>query len=66
VIASSGMDYRGRGSAGRPSAILFAPDGQLCTASHRQSMFGASEGLWQCVKMRKQYHEAGAGRRERW
>ena len=34
------------------------------TASHRQSMFAAGERLWQCVKTRTQYHEAGAGRRE--
>lgn len=52
MIASSDMGYRGRGLAGRPSAILCAPDGQLCTAStasHGQPMFGASEWLWQCV-----------------
>lgn len=35
------------------------------TAWRGASMFAAGEGLWQCVKTRKQYNEAGAGRRDR-
>lgn len=43
-------------------ALLQDPE---LTAWRGASMFAAGEGLWQCVKTRKQYNEAGPGKRDR-
>lgn len=45
--------------------VVTAPVDPDLTAWRGASMFAAGDGLWQCVKTRKQYNEAGAGRRER-
>lgn len=45
--------------------VVTAPLDPELTAWRGASMFAAGEGLWQCVKTRKQYNEAGAGRRDR-